>query len=252
MHARAPEVHRSTVYRTLDVLVEDGLVLRADLGGDRSYYELAAEHHHHHVVCTSCGAVAHVHDEAIAAAVACVQAASGYRLARQELTFAGLCPDARLRSGARSTIAAVSNSRLVYSSDDGDQRRAASRTARPSQPQAPSDGIVRVAREKSGRKGKTVTVVRGLPPADARGSRRRPQTPLRHRRHRQGRSGRTAGRPPRQSSGAPAVKGLRGEARRRVTSPKVETAAPPPSASRKTANLSQLRPLSSVGRAPPW
>jgi Fur family ferric uptake transcriptional regulator len=66
--------------------------LRTDLGGDRSYYELAAEHHHHHVVCSGCGAIAHVHDEAIAAAVACVQAASGYRLARQELTFAGLCP----------------------------------------------------------------------------------------------------------------------------------------------------------------
>ena len=92
VHERAPELHRSTVYRTLDVLVEDGLVLRTDLGGDRSYYELAAEHHHHHVVCTSCGEIAHVHDDAIAAAVACVQAASGYRLARQELTFAGLCP----------------------------------------------------------------------------------------------------------------------------------------------------------------
>jgi Fur family ferric uptake transcriptional regulator len=89
---RAPELHRSTVYRTLDVLVEDGLVLRTDLGGDRSYYELASEHHHHHVVCTGCGAIAHVHDEAIGAAVACVQAASGYRLERQELTFAGLCP----------------------------------------------------------------------------------------------------------------------------------------------------------------
>jgi Fur family ferric uptake transcriptional regulator len=93
VRVRAPEVHRSTVYRTLDVLVEDGLVLRTDLGGDRSYYELAAEHHHHHVVCTGCGEIAHVHDEAIAAAVACVQAASGYRLARQKLTFAGLCPD---------------------------------------------------------------------------------------------------------------------------------------------------------------
>jgi Fur family ferric uptake transcriptional regulator len=92
VRARSPEVHRSTVYRTLDVLVEDGLVLRADLGGGRSYYELAAEHHHHHVVCTGCGEIAHVHDDAIAAAVACVQAASGYRLARQELTFAGLCP----------------------------------------------------------------------------------------------------------------------------------------------------------------
>jgi len=92
VHERAPELHRSTVYRTLDVLVEDGLVLRTDLGSDRSYYELAADHHHHHVVCTSCGEIAHVHDDAIAAAVACVQAASGYRLARQELTFAGLCP----------------------------------------------------------------------------------------------------------------------------------------------------------------
>ena len=92
VHERAPELHRSTVYRTLDVLVEDGLVLRTDLGSDRSYYELAAEHHHHHVVCTSCGEIAHVHDDAIAAAVACVQAAAGYRLARQELTFAGLCP----------------------------------------------------------------------------------------------------------------------------------------------------------------
>ena len=93
VHERAPELHRSTVYRTLDVLVEDGLVLRTDLGSDRSYYELAAEHHHHHVVCTGCGEIAHVHDEAIAAAVACVQAASGYRLAQQKLTFAGLCPD---------------------------------------------------------------------------------------------------------------------------------------------------------------
>jgi len=89
---RAPEVHRSTVYRTLEVLVDDGLVLRTDLGGDRSYYELAADHHHHHVVCGGCGEIAHVHDEAVAAAVACVQAASGYVLARQELTFAGLCP----------------------------------------------------------------------------------------------------------------------------------------------------------------
>jgi translation initiation factor 1 len=56
----------------------------------------------------------------------------------------------------------VSNSRLVYSTDDGDRRRAdrepASRQSAP-----PGDGIVRVAREKSGRRGKTVTVVRGLP-----------------------------------------------------------------------------------------
>jgi len=57
----------------------------------------------------------------------------------------------------------VSNSRLVYSSDDGDLRRAASGAERQTQQPAPSDGVVRVAREKSGRRGKTVTTVRGLP-----------------------------------------------------------------------------------------
>jgi len=58
----------------------------------------------------------------------------------------------------------VSNSRLVYSTDDGD-RRPRPVTAAPGRASTPSDGIVRVAREKAGRKGKTVTVVHGLPPA---------------------------------------------------------------------------------------
>jgi translation initiation factor 1 len=56
----------------------------------------------------------------------------------------------------------VSNSRLVYSTDGGDRRR--DRPERPEQG-GPGDGIVRVARERSGR-GKVVTVVHGLSPPD--------------------------------------------------------------------------------------
>jgi translation initiation factor 1 len=63
------------------------------------------------------------------------------------------------------------NSRLVYSTDDGDHRPDAKRKPRSaspvrSGPQLPDDGVVRVFREKGGRGGKTVTVVRGLPRAD--------------------------------------------------------------------------------------
>jgi translation initiation factor 1 len=56
----------------------------------------------------------------------------------------------------------VSNSRLVYSTDDGDRRR-----DEPEPPEATTAGdrVVRVSRERSGR-GKVVTVVRGLPPGD--------------------------------------------------------------------------------------
>jgi translation initiation factor 1 len=61
----------------------------------------------------------------------------------------------------------VSNSRLVYSTDDGDRRQKPGRkAAAPRGPQLPNDGIVRVFRDKSGRRGKVVTVVRGLAAAD--------------------------------------------------------------------------------------
>ena len=54
-------------------------------------------------------------------------------------------------------------SRRVYSTADGDLRKA---RGRPEPPTAPNDGVVRVSRETSGRRGKTVTVVRGIPPRD--------------------------------------------------------------------------------------
>ena len=62
----------------------------------------------------------------------------------------------------------MSNSRLVYSTDGGDRRKvpAERRKDDPRGPRLPDDGVVRVFREKGGRGGKTMTVVRGLPPAD--------------------------------------------------------------------------------------
>ena len=58
----------------------------------------------------------------------------------------------------------MSNHRLVYSTDDGDRRRTeAGRKPSPATgPALPKDGVARVFREKGGRGGKTVTVIRGL------------------------------------------------------------------------------------------
>jgi translation initiation factor 1 len=61
----------------------------------------------------------------------------------------------------------VGESRRVYSTTDGDLRTAAEpKDRRRAAPPVPNDGLVRVARETSGRRGKTVTVVRGLPPRE--------------------------------------------------------------------------------------
>ncbi len=55
LRRRCPGVGIVTVYRTLDLLSELGVVRRLDLG-DGPRYELA-EDHHHHMVCESCGDV---------------------------------------------------------------------------------------------------------------------------------------------------------------------------------------------------
>ena len=89
--AALPELHQATVYRALDVFVAEGLARRTEIDG-RALYEIAAEHLHHHVVCTSCGAVHHVHDETVRAALQRVARESGFALADEELTFRGLCP----------------------------------------------------------------------------------------------------------------------------------------------------------------
>jgi translation initiation factor 1 len=57
----------------------------------------------------------------------------------------------------------VSNSRLVYSTGDGDRRK---RPASTPGPELPRDGVVRIFRGKGGRGGKAVSVVRGLPPRE--------------------------------------------------------------------------------------
>ena len=55
----------------------------------------------------------------------------------------------------------------MYSTGDGDRRERGAERRQAEQPPPRSDGVVRVSREKGGRRGKTVTLVRGLPPGDA-------------------------------------------------------------------------------------
>ena len=56
--ARSCRINRVTVYRILDLLVDNGLVERISTGGRAFYYGLAPNEHHHahpHFYCTRCG-----------------------------------------------------------------------------------------------------------------------------------------------------------------------------------------------------
>jgi len=63
---RYPYVNISTVYRTLDLLKELGLVTETDLRQGRVRYHPADKGHHHHLVCQECGAIIDIDESTLA------------------------------------------------------------------------------------------------------------------------------------------------------------------------------------------
>jgi Fe2+ or Zn2+ uptake regulation protein len=57
---RNPYVSLSTIYRTLELLRELGLVRENHLPGEQPHYEAAEGKAHHHLVCRNCRAIIHL------------------------------------------------------------------------------------------------------------------------------------------------------------------------------------------------
>src|SRR6266851_3036095 len=73
-------VNISTIYRTLELLEQLGLVTHTHLGGARHAprYHLAAEAEHIHLVCSQCGRVTQVGPGAVDALVAALDDTQGF------------------------------------------------------------------------------------------------------------------------------------------------------------------------------
>jgi len=85
-----PTIGRSTVYRVLGQLTEEGKILRLHLTGEDERYD-GNTSRHSHVRCTRCGAVADIP----AVAMAEPEETGGYLLTDCAVEYAGLCPACR-------------------------------------------------------------------------------------------------------------------------------------------------------------
>lgn len=82
-----------TVYRTLDLLDEFGLVRRVHSQDECHGYVLASPGHHHHLVCRSCKkAVEFPGSDDLSGIVQRVQRQTGYQVSDHLLELYGLCP----------------------------------------------------------------------------------------------------------------------------------------------------------------
>ena len=58
VHRKYPSIGLVTVYRTIDILAELGLICETHAGGScRSYLMRRPSGHHHHLICSDCGKV---------------------------------------------------------------------------------------------------------------------------------------------------------------------------------------------------
>jgi Fur family ferric uptake transcriptional regulator len=92
---RDSQLSLSTVYRTLTVLKDTGVVRELHLDGEQHHYELDAKGEHSHLVCLDCGRVIEVDSSLFAEAALSAADAYGFRVASAQVELAGYCAECR-------------------------------------------------------------------------------------------------------------------------------------------------------------
>ena len=90
---RATGIGRMTVYRTLDLLCDLGLLRPAYQGTGAAHYILLHDGHHHHLVCSDCGRVIEFDDCGLDDLSAGVARRHGFRVEGHLLELYGVCAD---------------------------------------------------------------------------------------------------------------------------------------------------------------
>jgi len=98
---RDPKINRVTVYRTLKVLKQEGLVDELDLlhhEGDQHYYETRLKAEHAHIVCLRCGAVREFFGEALQEVKRQIEDDFGFKIVVARTEIGGYCADCQKNS----------------------------------------------------------------------------------------------------------------------------------------------------------
>jgi Fur family transcriptional regulator, ferric uptake regulator len=92
-------VSRATVYRTLDLLEQRGLLARMHLDSYHGY-TVCDDSHHHHLLCHACGQVMQVDASGVEAEIHKLAQQLEFRVDTHTLEFSGVCQACQARPGS--------------------------------------------------------------------------------------------------------------------------------------------------------
>jgi Fur family ferric uptake transcriptional regulator len=88
----------ATVYRTLDVLLDSGLVRAHDFGeGFKRYEPMPAQAHHEHLICQRCGRVVEFQNERLERMLLVIADEHAFQHDRHRVEIYGVCRQCRQR-----------------------------------------------------------------------------------------------------------------------------------------------------------
>ncbi len=93
VRTRAPGVGRASVYRTLVLLMQLGLVQSSTLGGAAATYMMTPGKHHHHVVCIECHKTVEFEDCVMSELERRLGERLGFEFEGHLVELYGRCPD---------------------------------------------------------------------------------------------------------------------------------------------------------------
>jgi Fur family transcriptional regulator, ferric uptake regulator len=100
IRGRLPAVNHSTIYRSLERLVDQGRVSVSDMGTGAAVYELVSLEKHHHLVCQKCGRVITIGDDDVLGFFTSLNEKHQFDIATNHLILFGTCSDCRQKDGA--------------------------------------------------------------------------------------------------------------------------------------------------------
>lgn len=95
-----PEIGLATVYRTVQLLEDMGVLYKLDLDDGCNRYELCDEdesHQHHHLICQNCGKVIEVEGDLLEELEQGIEKKYNFKIKNHSLKFYGICDNCSLQ-----------------------------------------------------------------------------------------------------------------------------------------------------------
>ncbi|MCK9325936.1 MAG: transcriptional repressor [Bacteroidales bacterium] len=93
------QVSRATLYNTMDLLIDCGLVVKHQFGKNIAQFEKTYRcRQHDHIICTSCGKVEEYCDPRVHEIENTVAQVLDYTITKHSLYFYGICSDCRKKN----------------------------------------------------------------------------------------------------------------------------------------------------------